>query len=249
MEVKKKIAVLCALFALLVALVPPSSAKAEEIQTFAEWCSQESLEFAWDSSDSYGSGYKITEIYKDEYSTIVVKTTNKSTGAVTYWAYFTPVLESYFMLWLNSSDYSLYFHPEPTYSSGILNYYSYYWNNSTGGWTSSKKNISLNLTSDNELGGRYGGIGTTVGENTVTIKEVVYTNRNVVYRDGSIYKTPNVKDVVYEKVDVGEVLVPILQFITNFFEYSFVAFGYEISIGAIVIFSIMGGMLILFMRR
>lgn len=59
-----------------------------------------------------------------------------------------------------------------------------------------------------------------------------------------------IEDITPKEVsDVGEALVPILRFITNFFEYSFVAFGYEISIGAIVIFSIMGGMLISFMRR
>lgn len=247
MEVKKKIGVWCALFALLVALVPPGSAKAAYARDTLGYDAQtHTLQYT-----PSGSTTRIVQLDG------VLLERIKSSAYVTF--VYTDL--DYVHIYNYPKEYSAYFvknknYPAQSYiyflgaDGGYLKYnqthdiyYRYYRiNDSTGFMKMSTEGVLSNMVTHNA--GNSGHYTRSTLESEWKPENFLYANCKIMYYDSNDYLIGKA-----DPVDIGEVLAPILRFITNFFEYSFVAFGYEISIGAIVIFSIMGGMLISFMRR
>lgn len=247
MEVKKKIAVWCALFALLVALVPPGSAKAA--------CARDAI--------GYDAQTHTLQYTPSVSTTLSVQLDGVLLERIQSSAYVTFVYTDleYVYVYNYPKEYSAYFvknesYPAQSYifflgaDGGYLKYnqahdiyYRYYRiNSSTGFIKMSSEGVLSNMVTHNAGGTGYYTRSTL--ESEWRPENFLYANCKVMYHGTNEYLIGKA-----DPVDIGEVLVPVLKFITNFFEYSFVAFGYEISIGAIVIFSIMGGMLISFMRR
>ena len=59
-----------------------------------------------------------------------------------------------------------------------------------------------------------------------------------------------IEDITPKEVsDVGEALAPILQFISDFLDCSFVAFGYEVSVASIILYSAFAGLIIAVLKE
>ena len=263
MEVKKKIAVWCALFALLVALVPPGSAKAESVVPFKQWCEDNGFKF----NDTGLSGYEhnLTERWSEDDFVIVIH--DKNVDNYLFWMFdyeavgdivepivynFNGVTGRPALTFRNMGN-----EPEDIeldYFSGSYVFDAEKFVYGTG-WTCDDLIMTFVWNGvRSQWGGRY-----CLFDTETEYWEIVYSNKDVYHINGTLFygkntapeptvvPTPTIAPI--EKTDVGDALAPILQFISNFLDCSFVAFGYEVSVASIILYSAFAGLIIAVLKE